>query len=385
MSYVTGIDVGGEQRAAESLDFSGPRGTFPLVRYDLARLKREIPRDEVRRGPTSIWRYWMLLPADAAHAVTMGEGMTPLIRLHMPGLDNLWMKDEGQNPSGSFKDRGASAGFSRYRELGVKALAMHSTGNAGAAWALYAARAGIKCINYLPLDGQASTRQQCAAAGAEVRFIEDWPNAGRIVAAECAARGWLNVSGLKEPYRIEGKKTLAFEIAEQFDWKLPDVIVFPTGGGQAVIAIYKGFAELRELGWISGPDPRLVITQYAGCAPVVKAYVEGRRECEPWSAKIDIVPGGMKSPDPISGAAILDILRRTGGAAVAVGNDEALAAAAELCRKEGLFLGPEAATGLVGVRKAVESGAVQPASSIVLVGTGSGLKSLSLLTDPLPQ
>jgi len=327
----------------------------------------------------------MLLPAsDPSIAVTMGEGYTPLVRLRSLGYEQLWIKDEGQNPSGSFKDRGASAGLSRYRELGVKVMAMHSTGNAGAAWALYAARAHISCISFLPIDGQASTRQQCAASGAEVRFIEDWPNASRIVAKECAMNNWLNVSALREPYRIEGKKTLAFEIAEQFDWRLPDVIVFPTGGGQAVLAIYKGFAELRELGWISGADPRLVITQYAGCAPIVKSHVEGRQACEPWEENIDIVPGGMKSPNPASGPAILEIIRRTGGTAVAVANEEALAAESELCRKEGLFLGPEAATGLVGIRKAVQCGAVDSRDRIVLIGTGSGLKSLSLLRDPLP-
>lgn len=385
MSYLISIDVNGAARPAATLDFSGPSGSFPLARYDLPRMRNAVTRDEVRRGPASIWRYWMLLPADdPAAAITMGEGWTPLIKLPALGHPNLWIKDEGQNPSGSFKDRGASVGLTRYRELGVQALALNSTGNASAAWALYAARARIECASFLPVDGQESTRKQCSLSGGSVRVVgvADWPDVGSLVARECAAHGWLNVSALREPYRIEGKKTLAFEIAEQLDWRLPRAIVFPTGGGQGVIALYKGFQELRELGWISDPDPQLVIAQYAGCAPITKAFRENKEQCEPWGA-IDILAGGMKSPNPISGPAILALLRRTRGTAVAVTNEEALAAQAEICRAEGLFICPEVATTLVGVRKAVESGAVSEHDTTVLIGTATGLKSLSHVRDPM--
>lgn len=385
MSYLTSIDINGVAKPAATLDFSGPPGAFPLARYDLPKIRSAMQRDEIRRGPNSIWRYWMLLPADdPAAAVTMGEGQTPLIRLGALGHKQLWLKDEGQNPSGSFKDRGASAGFTRYRELGVKALALNSTGNASAAWAMYAARAGIKCVSFLPVDGQESTRKQCSLSGGEVRFVDiaDWANVGGIVARECAAHGWLNVSALREPYRIEGKKTLAFEIAEQFDWRLPQAIVFPTGGGQGVIALYKGFQELRDLGWITDPDPKLVITQYAGCAPIAKAFQENKDQCEPWGA-IDILSGGMKSPNPICGPAMLTLLRRTRGTAVSVTNEEALAAQAEMCRAEGVFICPEVATTLVGIRKAVASGAVGENETTVLIGTASGLKSLSHVADPM--
>ena len=383
MNFLTAIQVGETARPATTLDFAGPQGSFPLARYDLAKIKSAIGRDEIRRGPASIWRYWMLLPADnPAAAITMGEGYTPLIELRSLGHKQLWLKDEGQNPSGSFKDRGASVGFTRYRELGVKALALNSTGNASAAWALYAARTGIRCTSFLPVDGQESTRKQCSLAGGEVHFVPDWPNVGNVVADECKSHGWLNVSALREPYRIEGKKTLAFEIAEQFDWRLPDAIVFPTGGGQGVLALYKGFQELRELGWISDPDPKLVITQYAGCAPITKAFSENREKCEPWGA-INILAGGMKSPNPVSGAAILALLRRTRGTAVAVTNEEALAAKAEICRAEGVFICPEVATTLVGMRQAIESGAVSAQDRVVLIGTATGLKSLSHVRDPL--
>jgi len=383
MTYLISIEVNGAARPAATLDFSAAPGSFPLARYDLERLRRTLERKEIERGPASIWRYWMLLPAaDPAAAVTLGEGFTPLVKLAALGHQKLWIKDEGQNPSGSFKDRGASVGLTRYRELGVKTLALNSTGNASAAWALYAARADIRCVSFLPLDGQASTRQQCSLAGSEVRFVEDWPNVGSTVALECRARGWLNVSALHEPYRIEGKKTLAFEIAEQLDWRLPDAVVFPTGGGQGVLALYKGFQELRDLGWISDPDPKLVITQYAGCAPIAKAFSAGKNRCEPWGA-IDILSGGMKSPNPVSGPAILALLRRTRGAAVTVTNQEALAAQAEICRAEGMFVCPEVATTLVGARKAIESRAVDEHDTVVLVGTATGLKSLSHVADPL--
>src|SRR5262245_32029380 len=264
MSYLIGIDIAGSHHPSETLDFSAPPGQFPLARYDLQKVRRNLARSEVARGPASMWRYWMLLPAnDPARAVTLGEGHTPLVSLRALGCKNLWMKDEGQNPSGSFKDRAASVALTRYRELDVATVALNSTGNASAAWALYAARAGVRCVSFLPVDGQGSTRVQCGLAGGEVRFVADWAAVGRLVSDECAAHGWLNVSALREPYRMEGKKTLAFEIAEQMDWRLPDTIVFPTGGGQGVIALYKGFAELRELGWITDPDPQLVITQYA--------------------------------------------------------------------------------------------------------------------------
>lgn len=384
MSFLRGIEIGPIEHPPATLAFGDSPSAFPMARYDLTAIRRAVPRDEVCRGPSSLWRYWMLLPvSDPAKAWTLGEGCTPLVPLGRLGVAHLWIKDEGQNPSGSFKDRAASVAVSRYAELGARTVALNSTGNASAAWALYAARAGIACICYLPGDGQASTRMQCSLASSDIRFVANWPEVGTLVAEECARNGWLNVSALKEPYRIEGKKTLAYEIAEQLDWRLPDAIVFPTGGGLSAIAMYKGFEELRTLGWISDPDPQLVITQYAGCAPIAKAHLEGKTACVPWGT-IDILPGGMKSPRPIAGPAVLSLLRRTRGTAVTVTGDEALAAQSELCRAEGLFLCPEAATTLVGVRKAIASGSLREDARIVAVGTASGLKSLSVLADPLP-
>jgi threonine synthase len=388
MSYLTHLEYepGGERVSADvPRNNGGGRGVLQLARYDLARIKREVTPQDIARGRSSLWRYAPLLPAaDPGRAVTLGEGFTPLIRCErlarVIGCRNLWVKDEGRNPSGTFKDRGAAVAATRYRELGVETVALNSSGNAGGSWALYSARAGIKCVSILPTDAQASSRAHCSAAGARTYFLDNWHISGKLVAEACARHGWFDICTLKEPYRMEGKKTMGLEIAEQLGWQLPDVIVYPMGGGLGAIAIWKAFAELAELGWVAGKMPRLIVTQYAGCAPTVKAFDEGKDDVEPWK-EIDIPPGGLKSPNPPGGRAVLALIRRHGGAAVAVSTEEALREVGRLAQEEGIFACPESATTLAGLAKALDRGLAKPDERIVIVCTGSGLKSIPSLPE----
>lgn len=378
-----------ESSTGEAYDLRRPRsagdGEMLLARYDLERIRRDFSPRDFECGTPSLWRYAPLLPVDdVSAAVTLGEGFTPLLEAprlaRTLGLGALMVKDEGRNPSGTFKDRGSSVAVSRYAELGVRTVALNSSGNAGGSWSIYAARAGITSVNILPHDAQPSSLQQCRASRQPTFLMEmaRWHDAGRFVAEACERNGWLNICTLKEPYRMEGKKTMGLEIAEQSGWKMPDAIVYPMGGGLGALAIYKAFDELRALGWIEGAMPRLYVTQYEGCAPVVKAYDEQKDVCEPWG-RIDIPPGGLKSPNPPGGRAVLELMRRHGGGALAVSADEAFAAVDDLAQSEGIFSCPESATTLVGLRKACARGWVRPGERVVLVNTGSGLKSIPLL------
>ena len=385
-SYVSGIESSRGRRLSADAPCTALAGEMLAVRYDLGRIKREVARRDIAHGPASLWRYSPLLPLDdPARAVSLGEGYTPLVaapRLGRSlGVSALVVKDEGRNPSGTFKDRGAAVAISRYVELGVKTVAHNSSGNAGGSWSLYAARAGITCVNLLPTDVQPTSLQQCRAAGQPTFLTENWHEAGRLVAEACERNGWLNICTLREPYRLEGKKTMGFEIAEQLGWKLPAAIFYPMGGGLGAIAIWKAFDELLQLGWVEGPLPRLYVTQYEGCAPVVKAFDEGRAECAPWGA-IDIPAGGLRSPNPPGGRSVLELIRKHGGAAIAVSTADAMAAVDQLAGEEGVFACPESATTLAGLRHALSRGLVRTDEQIVLVNTGSGLKSISSFAAP---
>lgn len=386
MNYLTGIETATGDRLDARTPHSAPPEHGLRARYDLERIRREITVESIAAGPASLWRYAPLLPvAHPERAVSLGEGWTPLTpapRLARKlGMTQLTVKDEGRNPSGTFKDRGAAVALSRYVELGVKTVAHNSSGNAGGSWSLYAARTGITCVNVLPTDAQPASRQQCRASNQPTFLLENWHAAGRIVAEACERNGWLNICTLREPYRLEGKKTMGLEIAEQRGWRLPDAVVYPMGGGLGAIGIFKAFEELLQLGWVAGRMPRLYVTQYAGCAPVVKAYDEGRHECEPWGP-IDIPPGGLKSPSPPGGRAALKIMRDHGGGAIAVTTEGALAAVDEMAREEGLFACPESATTLAGLRTAIARGWIKRTDDVVLVSTGSGLKSIPTLAQP---
>lgn len=389
MTYLTGlVDNHGKRLAADFPHIAGAGQTLQAT-YDLERMRRELAPRDIEQGPPTLWRYAPLLPVmEPAHAVSFSEGYTPLLsapRLAAAlGLKRLHIKDEGRNPTGTFKDRGAAVAISRYAELGIKTVALNSSGNAGGSWSLYAARAGITCVNVLPTDAQPASLQHCRASGQPTFLVENWHEAGRYVAEACERNGWLNISTLKEPYRLEGKKTMGLEIAEQLGWAMPDAIFYPMGGGLGAMAIWKAFDELLKLGWIKGRLPRLYITQYEGCAPLVKAYDEGRAECVPWGT-IDIPSGGLKSPNPPGGRAVLEIIRTHGGGAVAVSTADAMRAVDDMAREEGLFPCPESATAVAGIRTALARQWVTPDERVVVVSTGSGLKSIPSLPPPVPK
>ncbi|MBI3916880.1 MAG: threonine synthase [Betaproteobacteria bacterium] len=386
MTYLTCIEGADGKRLDPKVPHSVSPSAELRARYDLDRIRREVSPRDIAQGPATLWRYAPLLPVENPQRVlSLGEGYTPLLparRLARKlGLAELALKDEGRNPSGTFKDRGAAVAVSCYAELGVKTVAHNSSGNAGGSWSLYAARTGLTCVNLLPTDVQPASLQHCRATGQPTYLTENWHEAGRLIAEACERNGWLNICTLREPYRLEGKKTMGLEIAEQSGWKMPDAVFYPMGGGLGAIAIWKAFDELRQLGWVEGKLPRLYVTQYEGCAPAVKAFEEGRAECAPWG-RIDIPPGGLKSPNPPGGRAVLKLIREHGGGAVAVATDEALAAIDELAREEGVFACPESATTLVGLRKAIARGWIAPHERVVLVVTGSGLKSIPTLEKP---
>ena len=372
-------------RCAACHDADRVQGTCPcgsplLARYDLPRAASLTGPPGIARRPADLWRYHELLPVrEAAHVVSLGEGMTPL--LSMPrlgtalGVPNLLMKDEGLIPTGTFKARGAAVGVSRAAELGVTGVALPTNGNAGAAWSVYAARAGLRSLVVMPIGAPAITRAECAAAGAELYLVDGLiGDAGRLVAAALGQRpGYQDVSTLREPYRIEGKKTMGLEIAEQLGWRMPGVILYPTGGGVGIIGIYKALRELLELGWVSGEMPRLVAVQSAGCAPIVAALGAGARDCVPWPNP-HTVAFGLTVPKALGDFLVLDALYATGGTAVAVEDEALLADQREVARLEGTFVCPEGAACFTAVRQLRESGWLTEADEVVVLNTGTGLK-----------
>ncbi|WMJ21598.1 threonine synthase [Geobacillus kaustophilus] len=359
-------------------------GSPLLVAYDLEAMRQKVKRDVLREREANLWRYHELLPVKhPEHIVSLGEGMTPLVP--MPrlgreiGIEALYMKDEGVIPTGTFKARGAAVGISKAKELGVKQLAMPTNGNAGAAWSLYAARAGIQATVVMPVEAPELTRKECAIAGAELYFVNGLiSDAGQIVAKAIREYGWYDASTLKEPYRIEGKKTMGLEIAEQFSWQLPDVILYPTGGGVGLIGIYKAIKELQALGWVDGRMPRLVAVQAEHCAPIVKAWKEKKRESEFWP-NAHTVAFGINVPKALGDFLVLEAVYETDGCAIAV-NDEAILAeqrtAAEL---EGAFICPEGAAAFAAARTLRESGWIRDGETVVVLNTGTGLKYADLV------
>ena len=355
-------------------------GSPLLARYDIERVAAQVDRAEIARRPPDLWRYHELLPVSAAgQVVSLGEGMTPLLPLRALGkalgVPGLLMKDEGLIPTGTFKARGAAVGVSRAAELGVLGVAMATNGNAGAAWAAYAARAGLRSLIVMPDGAPEITYAECAAAGAEV-YLADGVigDAARIVAAAVPDRpGYQDVSTLKEPYRLEGKKTMGYEIAEQLGWRLPSVIVYPTGGGVGIIGIYKALRELAELGWASGELPRLVAVQASGCAPIVAAFARGAARSEPWPDP-HTVAFGITVAKALGDFLVLEAVYATGGTAVAVDDEALLADQREVARLEGSVICPEGAACVTAVRQLRESGWLSEADEVVVLNTGTGLK-----------
>jgi len=369
----------GARRDADRVQGTCPCGSPLLARYDLRQVAGQVSPADIAARPANLWRYHELLPVrEAGHVVSLGEGMTPL--LAMPelgqalGVPNLLMKDEGLLPTGTFKARGAAVGVSRAAELGVAAIAMPSNGNAGAAWSVYAARAGMRSLIVLPADAPKITRAECAAAGAELYLVDGLiGDAGRLVAGALARRpGYQNVATLTEPYRVEGKKTMGLELAEQLGWRMPGVIVYPAGGGVGLIGIYKALRELAELGWVPGDLPRLVAVQPAGCAPVVAAFRAGALRSEPWP-DARTVAFGLAVPRPLGDFLILQALYATGGTAVTVTDETLLAEQREVARLEGSFICPEGAACFAAVRQLRQSGWLAETDEVVVLNTGTGL------------
>jgi threonine synthase len=369
----------GSRHDADVVQGTSPSGAPLLARYDLARVAETVTRDELAGRAPTLWRYGELLPVrDPRHVVSLGEGMTPLVDLPTAGarlgVPTLRMKDEGLLPTGAFKARGAAVGVSRARELGVTGIAMPTNGNAGAAWAVYAARAGLGALIAMPVDAPQITRRECVVAGAELYLVDGLiGDAGAIVKRAVADRpGWQDTSTLREPYRIEGKKTMGYEIAEQLGWRCPDVILYPTGGGVGIIALHKALRELAELGWITGDLPRLVAVQAAGCAPIVEAFEAGLDESTA-PENPHTVAFGITVPKALGDFLVLDAVRATGGTAVAVTDEELLAAQAQLARDEGTWICPEGAACFAAVGQLRESGWLDGSEDVVVLNTGSGL------------
>jgi threonine synthase len=350
-----------------------------LVRYDLRRIRDSVSRDALNARPETLWRYRELLPhEDPSAVVTLGELNTPL--LDTPslgeeiGIPKLRVKDEGLLPTGTFKARGAAVGMTRASELGVETLALPSAGNAGSAWAAYGARAGVRVIVVMPDRTPSVIVREAAAYGAEVYTVAgSIADAGAVVKRACAERGWYDASTLREPYRIEGKKTMGFELAEQLGWRVPDVVVYPTGGGVGLIGMWKAFAELRAIGWLDGKAPRFVAAQASGCAPIVDAFAKGLDESRPWPDPTTFA-AGIRVPKALGDFIVLRALRESGGTALAVSDDEIADAMRLAGEAEGLLLCPEGGCALAVTRELRRSGWIGEGDEVVIFNTGTGLK-----------
>jgi len=371
-------------RCGTELDHRGrehlcPCGGPLLVDYDLEAVARAVGPDAISaRAAGGMWRFRELLPVeDPARAVTLGEGGTPLLdapRLaEALGVGAVSVKDDGRNPTGSFKARGAACGITAAVERGVREVALPTAGNAGVAWAAYGAAAGLAVHVAMPADAPAATVDALRLLGAELTLVDGLiSDAGRVVTEGIAEHGWYDAGTLREPYRIEGKKTLGLEIAEGLGWRFPDAVVYPAGGGVGLIGMWRAFAQLRELGWVDGRAPRLVVVQSTGCAPLVRAFEQGLEAAEPWP-EADTIAHGLRVPSPLGDRLVLRAIRETGGTAVAVDDGDILAAQARLAAATGVLASPEGAATLAGAEALAASGAIGAGERVVLVNTGSGL------------
>jgi len=350
-----------------------------LVRYDLERAKMFLNKESLATRRPDLWRYREVLPVENDNnIVSLGEGWTPLLRAtrlaRRVGIQDVFIKDESQNPTQSFKARGMATAVSMAKELGAKKLAVPSAGNAAGALAAYAARAGLKSYIFMPRDTPRANVVECEQTGAHVTLMDGLiTDCGAEVARRKEKEGWFDVSTLKEPYRVEGKKTLGYELAEQMGWRLPDVIIYPTGGGTGLIGMWKAFDEMQRMGWISSKRPRMVTVQAEGCAPIVRAFEEGNRFADEFP-NAATTASGLRVPKAIGDFLILDALRASGGTAVSVTDEELIAATGEIGALEGVFCAPEGAACLPALRKLIESGEVHKHESVVLFNTGSGVK-----------
>jgi len=377
-TFVTHLECGwtGERVAADRLHNLSPQGYPLLVRYDLAGAAKALTKEKLKSRAAELWRYRELLPVRRAeNIINLGEVMTPLIPLaKLARGGDVLVKDEGRLPTASFKARGLALAVSMAKELGVKKMAMPTNGNAGAALAAYASRAGIETVVFCPDDTPQVNMAEIAAQGARLYKVNGLINdCGKLVGAGKEAAGWFDVSTLKEPYRIEGKKTMGLELAEQLDWQLPDAIFYPTGGGTGLIGMWKAFAELETMGWIGKQRPKMVAVQASGCAPIVRAFEQGTRRAEAW-ANAHTVAAGIRVPAAIGDFLILDAVRESGGFAIAVDDDAILAARDEVGHEEGLLLCPEGAATWAAYKDALRKGLVKKNDRCVLFNCADGRK-----------
>jgi threonine synthase len=356
-------------------------GGVLYVRYDLKHLKHHFKREAPTGRPATMWRYAEVLPE--AEAVSLGEGFTPMLPSRK--FPNVFIKDEGLNPTGSFKARGLSAAVTMAKSYGLKKLAIPSAGNAASALAAYAAKAGLEAHIFMPKDVPVANRVECETYGARVTLVNGLiSDCARMVAERKEQEGWFDVSTLKEPFRVEGKKTMGYEVAEQLGWHLPRGIIYPTGGGVGLIGMGKAFEEMEALGWIDKERPKMVVVQSTGCAPIVKAWDEQKPAADFWP-RASTVASGLRVPKAYGDYLILDILKKSGGTAVAVTDNEILDARRHWARIEGVFAAPEGAASLAAYQKLRASGFFSPSDTVVLFNTGSGLKYLDVIERDAQQ
>ncbi len=378
----------GEIHSAEKLQTICVKcGKVLLARYDLDAARRSMSKDALLRRPRGMWRWQELLPVrDEAHITTLGEGDTPLLparRLGKPwGAGKLFIKEEGLNPTGSFKARGMSAAVSRARELGATALGAPSAGNAASALGAYGARAGMQVYVFMPLDVPDMMRKEAYMFGSRVYLVKGLINdAGKIVRTLAPQRGWFDVSTLREPYRQEGKKTMGLELAEQFNWELPDAVIYPTGGGTGIVGMWKAFDELEQMGWIGSKRPKMISVQAEGCAPIVKAFNEGKRHAELFP-NASTMAAGLRVPVAIGDYLMLDAIRASGGKALSVSEGEIISAMREMSQLEGVFASPEGAATYAAYKHLMNSNFLKPEESVVLFSCGSLYKNAELIEVP---
>ncbi len=355
-----------------------------FARYDLEKASNALSKENLPEREPTMWRYEEVLPVErAAHRISLGEGFTPLLKAGAlgarVGVPDLFVKDEGVNPTGSFKARGLSAAISRAVELGADAVAIPSAGNAGGATAAYAARAGMEAYIFMPTDAPEANMVECQRLGARLTLVDGLiTDCGKMVADRRVAEGWFDVSTLKEPYRVEGKKTMGYELAEQFNWELPDVVLYPTGGGTGLIGMWKAFDEMEEMGWIGSARPRMVAVQAEGCAPVVRAYETGAESAEFWE-NAETVASGLRVPGAVGDFLMLGAIRESRGTAIAVTDGALLACVDEMASLTGIFPAPEGAATLAGLKELVGDGRVSSGERVVLFNTGTGLKYIEAM------
>src|SRR5579863_2860193 len=372
----------GERLSPEKPQTICPRdGGSLYAHYDLQKVKRKLKPSAFAAREKTMWRYRELLPA--VEPVSLGEGFTPLLLSRK--VRNLWIKDEGLNPTGSFKARGLSAAVTMAKAYGLRKLAIPSAGNAASALASYCAAAGIEAHIFMPKDVPRANLVECRSYGAQVTLVDGLiSDCARIVSERKQAEGWFDVSTLKEPYRIEGKKTMGYEVAEQFGWELPDAVFYPAGGGVGLIGMWKSFEEMEALGWVSSKRPKMIVVQAAGCAPIVRAFERGEQSSEFWE-NAHTVASGLRVPKALGDFLVLDAIRQSGGTAVAASDAELLDASIELAATEGIFTAPEGGACVAAVRKLLISGFLKKNDRIVIYNTGAGLKYLDAFATRFPR